>query len=392
MNAQTAYALLYIEVNLISVALLGIIRHKTGGLSKMVAQRNFAMAIYAQMVFFLSDTLYVMMISGLLPLSRAGILAAKTVYFFSTTLMCFSWFVYFEHMQESPFVQNRKRVLIASALVWVMGALLVVNLSTGILFYVDGQGAYQRGPMFLLQYLLPYLYVFVTCFRAALGLLQPHWFAQRRMLLSLALFPVVPAGAGLLQFLYPQLPLACGALSITTLILYLDWLEQMISIDPLTRLNNRKQLAYHYDQWAQGSGEGIPLYLLLIDANKFKSINDTYGHIQGDAALVRIADALRLGCKGFPRRANIARYGGDEFVILAAAEDPREIDTLRERIGQSLAELNRVAKAPYDLSVSIGVARAAPDMSLKDLIAKADTYLYQEKAKGRPAPTDSRHS
>lgn len=383
MSPQTAYALLYVEVNLLSVILLGIIRYKTEGLSKMVAQRNFAMAIHAQVVFFLSDTLYVMMVYGLFPISKAGILAAKTVYFFSTTLMCFFWFVYFEHMQESLFVQNRKRVMFSSVLVWITGILLAVNLFTGVLFYVDGEGVYRRGPLFLLQYLVAYLYVLNSSLRAVLGLFQPHRFAQRRMLLSLALFPIIPAGAGILQFLYPQLPLACGALSIATLIMYLDWLEQMISIDPLTRLNNRKQLFYHYEQWAQGDRDGAPLYLLLIDANQFKSINDTYGHIQGDAALVRIADALRLGCKSLPRRANIARFGGDEFVILATAQDPREMDYLRDRICQSLADLNRTAKAPYDLSVSMGVARADPDIPLKELIAQADKQLYQEKAKRR---------
>ena len=385
MSTQMIYALLYLEINLIAVFLIGIIRHRTGGLSKMVAQRNFAMAINALTAFFLSDTFFVMMDYGLIPYSKAAALAAKTVYFFSTTLMCFFWFIYFEYMQDSPFVRNRRRVLISSVLVWVMGALLIINLSTGFLFYVDAGGVYHRGPLFLIQYLLSYIYVFFTCTRALIGVFQKSRFAQRKMLLSLALFPVAPAGAGILQIFYPQLPLACATLSLATLLLYLDWLDQMISIDPLTRLNNRKQLTYHYEQWSKNAADAAPLYLVLIDANKFKSINDTYGHIQGDAALVRIADALRLGSRNFPHRVNIARYGGDEFVILATAENAGQIDALRANIDKALTELNQAAKAPYELSVSMGAAKADPALSLKELIERADEQLYEEKARRHKA-------
>ena len=184
MDTQMTYALLYLEITLIAAFLIGIIRHRTAGLSKMVAQRNFSMAITAQTVFFLSDTFYVMMRRGLLPYSPAAALAAKEIYFFSTTLMCFFWFIYFEHKQESPFVRNRRRVFVSSALVWVMGVLLIANLFTGILFYVDEGGVYRRGPLFIIQYLLSYLYVFVTCTRAFIGLFQKHRYAQHRMLLQ----------------------------------------------------------------------------------------------------------------------------------------------------------------------------------------------------------------
>ncbi|MBQ9408936.1 MAG: GGDEF domain-containing protein [Clostridia bacterium] len=146
--------------------------------------------------------------------------------------------------------------------------------------------------------------------------------------------------------------------------MYLEWLDQMISIDPLTRLNNRKQLVYHYEQWAKNGDSAAPLYLLLVDANKFKSINDTYGHIQGDAALVRIAEALRLGARSFQHRVNIARYGGDAFVILANADDAAQIDALRDNIDE---------------------ARADPALSLKELIERAYKQLYEEKERRHKA-------
>ena len=375
MTPQTLYALLYLEINIMATVLIAIIWHRTAGLSKMVAQRNFAMTIAAEIVFFLSDTVAVMMTTGLLPLSRGGLMAAKEIYFFSTTLMCFFWFVYFEHLQGSPFVKNRRSVWMSSILVWIMGILLIINLFTGILFYVDDSGTYHRGPAFSVQYLLSYTYVFITCFRAFIGLFDKEKYAQRRLLLTLALFPLAPAVAGILQFLYPQLPLACMTLSIATLIMYLNWMEDLVSVDPLTRLNNRKQLAYNYKHW-QKSGDGTDHYLFLIDANKFKSINDVYGHIQGDQALTRIAESLRSVCRDLPRRANIARYGGDEFVILAATDDP---DALCRQIHERLAAVNAMDPVPYELTVSIGVTKAEIGTSLAEAIAEADKKMYQEK-------------
>ncbi|MBQ8119346.1 MAG: GGDEF domain-containing protein [Ruminococcus sp.] len=380
MDTNMAYALMYIEINLIAVILVGLIRFKSNGLSKMVAQKNFVMAIDALIAFFLSDTLFVMIKCGLFPYSKTAVIASKEIYFFSTALMCWFWFIYFECMQDSPFIKNRKRVRISSALVWIMTALLIVNIFTGILFYVDKHGNYNRGPLFIVQYILPYTYVFVTCFRAFLGIFKKHNIAHRRMLVMLALFPIAPAGAGILQFIYPELPLACAALSIATLVLYLDWVDRMISVDPLTHLNNRKQLAYYFEQWQQDDDENKkPPYLVIADANKFKSINDTYGHLQGDAALLRIANAMRLGCHELGRKHNIVRYGGDEFVILVWAGSSENVKKLCESISRNLTVLNEEAKAPYELTVSFGVAKANDDLTLEELIGLADEELYEIK-------------
>ena len=89
-----------------------------------------------------------LIVSGTLPFSRFGLMAAKTVYFFSTALMCYFWFIYFEHLQGSAFVKQRRYVWLSSALVWAEGLLLIVNAFTGILFYVDAGNAYCRGPLF----------------------------------------------------------------------------------------------------------------------------------------------------------------------------------------------------------------------------------------------------
>ena len=93
--------------------------------------------------------------------------------------------------------------------------------------------------------------------------------------------------------------------------------------------------------------------------------------------MVKIADALRMACHGLPHRANIARYGGDEFVVLARAERSEEIDKLTNRIHECLEKMNQ--GSPYFLTVSVGVAKAAKGLKLENLIKEADAKLHQEK-------------
>jgi len=376
---QLTYAILYLELNITSVVLVLIILYKTSGLSRMVAQRNFVMAIYAQMAFFISDTLCVMMKSGVMPDSAFFTMFFKSVYFFSTALMCYFWFLYFEYMQESQFILNKRRVRLSSCFVWIMGVLLIVNIFNGIFFRVDPDGTYVRGPLFILQYVLSYVYVFFTCTRALIGVFDKKKYAKRQLLIRLALFPVAPAAAGIVQFIRPELPLACVTLSLATLYLYLGWIDQIISLDPLTKLNNRKRFTYFYSQWLSENENDESLYLMMIDADHFKSINDTYGHAEGDMALIRVAEALRQSCSTLKRKYHIARYGGDEFAVFVRDSSDIEMKMLMSKISDTLAGLNSNDDSPYDLTVSMGYFRAEGDMPLKSLIEEADKRLYENK-------------
>lgn len=382
MNFDDLYSMLYLEVNLFSIVLVVIIAIKTMGMTKMVAQRNFIRGAICLIVFFASDTFWVLMENRFFPVySEIAIIASKNIYFLFTSLTCYSWFIYFEYLQDSPFVKDKKKILISATFVFIQFVLIIVNHFTGILYYVNDKQEYMRGPLFLSLYAFSYIYVAVTCTRAFLGVFDKKKEEQRKKLIRLASFPVAPAIGGVIQFAFPRLPLVCVMLALSVMILYIDWLTEMISVDPLTRLNNRKQLLHNYEQWLRNNEDHSPIYLLMIDANHFKEINDTYGHVEGDAALVRIADALRAACKTFKKRATIARYGGDEFVVLARAENDRIIKEFIENVHFQLDELNKQAGAKYELKVCIGMARtdSVEDRPIKELLAAADEKLYDQK-------------
>ena len=375
------YAILYLEINIFSLVLIGIVLLKTMGLSQMVAQSNFAMSIIAEMVFFVSDTLFVLVNEGVLPGGKPVMMACKEVYFLATAAMCFFWFIYFEHLRETRFVKRRSYVLYSTSILWLMVIALLANLFNHSLFYIDESGVYRRGPFFILTYILSYSYVLIAFIRVMINLKRDTEATNKDLLIRLAFFPLFPGISGVLQFIYPRLPIACATISITTLYLYLTWVDQLISLDPLTGLNNRKQLTHTFNNLSKSHEDQDKIRLYLIDVNHFKQINDTYGHLQGDNALKIIAEALKAACKGANRGTVIARYGGDEFVILVSENNNDETIDLKERIKEKLKELSKKKSVPFELTVSVGSACSDNGDSLKDLILKADKAMYMEKKK-----------
>ena len=155
-------------------------------------------------------------------------------------------------------------------------------------------------------------------------------------------------------------------------------LRALTLVDDLTGLYNRRGFRMLAEQHMRLTKRGGPVSLLVsIDLDEFKSINDTYGHAEGDQALRRVAAVLRTA---FRDSDIIARFGGDEFVVWAL--DCGEIrPELIDRIHTALAASNKVAGRPYDTALSIGTARFDPfaRISLDELLVEADARLYEVK-------------
>ncbi len=162
-------------------------------------------------------------------------------------------------------------------------------------------------------------------------------------------------------------------------------LELLAQTDPLTKVLNRRALT---DRLA-AEMERVRRYdsmlsLLLIDLDHFKSINDTYGHLAGDAVLSEVAGVLQRGIRAVDV---VARYGGEEFVVLLPETGPAGASSFAERL-RELIESHAFLEArdePLRLTTSIGVA-SFPGFgveSVDDLFATSDQALYRAKAEGR---------
>lgn len=117
-------------------------------------------------------------------------------------------------------------------------------------------------------------------------------------------------------------------------------------------------------------------------ADCFKEINDTYGHSEGDNALVRVANVLRQVASNY--NCSIYRFGGDEFIMLAHADNDEDAEKIREDITNVMNANNIENQSPYTLSLSVGYAKYTSNITtIPDYISKADAQLYEIK-KNRP--------
>ncbi|MDR1731269.1 MAG: diguanylate cyclase [Synergistaceae bacterium] len=163
--------------------------------------------------------------------------------------------------------------------------------------------------------------------------------------------------------------------------------EELSRIDPLTGIPNRRKFNEHLAlEWKQAIREQKSIAFLMIDIDKFKNYNDTYGHPQGDALLRAVARIFALAAR---RPADlVARLGGEEFGVLLLDSDLEGACIIAEKIRKDV-EAARVATADRKIltsaTVSIGVVSTVPgvDDSPEDFIAKADVNLYTAKETGR---------
>jgi diguanylate cyclase (GGDEF)-like protein len=158
---------------------------------------------------------------------------------------------------------------------------------------------------------------------------------------------------------------------------------RLAATDPLTGLPNRRFVdEYSEVELARFRRFGQPASLLMIDLDKFKSINDTYGHPSGD----RLLQAIAACCKDVVRSVDLfARFGGEEFLCLLPGTDAADATAVAEKIRAAIGKVQvKVGSESIGTTASIGVAALRPDdQSIGDVIARADEALYRAKNDGR---------
>jgi diguanylate cyclase (GGDEF)-like protein len=152
--------------------------------------------------------------------------------------------------------------------------------------------------------------------------------------------------------------------------------------DPLTGLANRLLLDVHLQQAIQTARRDKSTFaLLLIDLDKFKPVNDTYGHAIGDDVLRTVALRLR---KTVREMDTVARLGGDEFVIvLRSVSNQHDVELVAKKITQAVAQPIKVLGVPVEIGASVGIALFEPGLIvLGDLLRRADSAMYEAKKSG----------
>ena len=378
----TIESVLYAEIYLLCIVIVGLClfwasRSGTNSSSERMLRSTliaFMVSFGANLLFTLFNRIWV--ISAIVvPVSYFF----KTVYYAFLCVGVYSWCVYAEMEGHSVLFKKRVAYVIAGIPFAALLALIAINLKTHWLFEINEQAAYIRHGMFQLQMGALVALSALFAIRLLIRMPQESDPIKRGHMGLVSSFPLCLLAAWILSQAGENFPIICVFLTVELLCLYVGTSTQQISLDKLTQVNNRLNLMGFMDYKLRNHDE--MLYLLLVDADHFKAINDTYGHLEGDEALIRLSGALKAACQPFRKRPYIARYGGDEFIIMLEGSRT-ERDTLCESINREIQTINEVLRKPYTLSVSIGIADYMPGMTSKDFISAADDALYAIK-KGR---------
>ena len=375
------YFIFYAEANIICLIIFGImVGHDLFNVDRQEKQIKYDHALIAFMFYFLSDSVWAAVEAEFIPKNTVSMLLVNFSNFVLLAIVTYLWLRYVLAFEQVADRENKiKRFLLLLPFILSVLVLIVTYLVAPELLINEAlelQLIYN-----ILLVIVPDIYivaVIVYAVKKSLGETNP---SEKRKHLFVGLFPLSVTIGGLIQTLFlPNVPIFCFICTILMLIFFIHEMEARISVDPLTSLNNRGQLHRYVSQEIGAGRDGKRTFVMMIDVNDFKSINDSFGHHEGDRALIIISDVLRSIAKNQATPIFVCRYGGDEFIMIVRSAEEAEVDVLNKEIREKVETECRDKNTPYVLSLGIGYDEfSGKDDSLQKCIQRADTKLYLDK-------------
>jgi len=245
---------------------------------------------------------------------------------------------------------------------------------TGWFFFFDDNGCIQKGPYLAVPIIISFSYIFA----AMLTVVKRRKQLNRSEFFNLLSIPLPMFIAGTIQSYVQEIPILLPGCVLSLFLIFSIIQERRLSFDHLTGAYNRQKLDEFLEIMIENtSSTGKKFSALLADVNKFKSINDTYGHTEGDKALIAVVDTIKSEIRN---NDFLARYAGDEFVVLFPNCKEAELANIIDRIHQKFA-LRTSLENKYPLSISIGADsfRTGVDIDAEQFIKRLDALMYQNK-------------
>lgn len=352
--------------------------------------------------FIFTDAVLSLLDLGIIQMPYPGIYATNIAYNLIGILLSLSFFAYSRIVLgiETGKGKRRKKILMSkiNIMVLLFEVYAVVLILLCIFSYktdwfmirdANGPGTFDYGTLDILWYMDEYLPLLVSLILSIQHIFNKKYYGNREKYMPIMVFCILIAIIAVVQYcVSDSYPIISIGVTVAMVYLFINTAERKVSQDELTQTDNRRQMFRDMSAMAE-KGHRVTWYMLMMDGDDFKMINDSYGHSEGDRALIKIADILKVSCR--KQNAKLYRYGGDEFVILKETEGSNIEDCNRQvrefciKIKNRFNEYNNVSGKSYKLSVSIGWSRfgEVEDDSLKQLLNRADNRLYEAKVYDR---------
>ena len=334
--------------------------------------RYFNGLMIMQIAYFLIDIIWAVGYF-LVPLTEGGytiIRYSKLIYFVIGGFAAFCWFMYIEIQMGARFSSTKKKRLI-------IGIPMVISTITTItISLITKEEKIVENPLVSISMMfIPFLYMIFASIYSIIMAMKSSSLIKRRNYITIGMVPLGLIIVSYCQIYLLEIPIFCLGTTFIIFMLYINRTQSQVSTDALTGINNRSALTKYIGEYT----EFDYTYILMIDVDRFKSINDNFGHVEGDRALVILAQALKNGCDRNDSNCFLARYGGDEFIIIASSEKEFDVDGLVKNLEDAVKETHTKTKG-YQISVSIGYSRVHDNESILAVINSADEKMYKNKA------------
>ena len=378
--------LLHMQINVCAIAILLIMlinNRRLGTLKNTPDQKLFRLMCMCLIFMLFFESLSWLFDAQSFYGARLFNITANTILYLLSPLNYMLWTMFGEHKIIDDYKVVVKHRWVYFLPVAANTVFILANLQNGLCFYLDDSNAFHRGSLSFLPVLLHWSYFIMAYFFVYRRLDKSDKSVMSEFAYFFIKLPLIPVACCVLQcFMYGTNMLWIGFF-LSVFIVFVNVQNDKIYIDALTGIYNREFVDKNLNKMLDAYDERQLLFLLMIDMDGFKAINDSFGHQAGDNALVSFADILVSVCN---KKYIISRFGGDEFMILGRCVKTAEIENLISDIEHSLKNFNNISELGYELSCSIGFSVYSAGESTESFIDAADKSMYEvklaKKAKG----------
>lgn len=311
-------------------------------------------------------------------LTRFFLWTANFAYYVLMEFGAYLWVLYVYDVVSNGVGQRGKRALLPAIPVLIVCVLLLLTPIKPLIFYIDENNCYVRGPLYGVHSLVAGAYYIA----AACLLLRAYYReknrekrVQYRWIGNAIALPLV---GGILQIFFYGIDVIWSFTTVSLMMVYIHVQQEQVTRDELTGLNNRRRLDQYMQEMEVQSGGEHSCSVILIDVDRFKKINDTYGHIVGDQVLKMVAEQMKHAFGNL--RAFIARYGGDEFVIITRDVEESVREEALVQLREAVSSLRWGDADAWQITLSIGIASCCEGINeAESLMQLADKRMYEEK-------------
>ena len=298
-------------------------------------------------------------------------------YFLMQIAVVIEWIRYSHYRIFGRNIPSREETFLVLIPFAILSIIVGTSPINGWCFYIDEFNYYHRGVLSAPMSVVILAYLLSVSVMALMNYKNEAVTDRRKELLTIAFFGIPPFLGGIVQTVYYGISMTWPCTVISSLLVLLNKENEAMSRDSLTSLNNRSNMERYLNSYEAELNRDIAI--IMLDINDFKYINDHFGHRAGDDALIQTANILRTTFNG--TSAFLARYGGDEFVVIIPQCKEETAKRTIRKIKNNVEALNKTNQFPFQLNISAGYAISGEKTdNIHSLFKEADMNMYQDKA------------